>query len=175
MASEEVVVLVDEQDRERGVMDKLRAHVQGALHRAVSVVVTDSSGRMLLQQRARNKYHGGGLWSNTCCGHPRLGEAPREAAVRRLREEMGLACALRPVATFVYRAAVGPLIEHEVDHVFAGTTDEPPDPDPDEVMAWRAEPLDRLANDLAAHPERYSPWLPHVLDAMRRAGDGPRA
>ena len=166
----EVVVLVDEHDRPQGVMDKLRAHEEGVLHRAVSVVVTDTSGRLLLQKRARSKYHGGGLWSNTCCGHPRPDESAHDAAARRLREEMGLDCPLRPVASFVYRAQVGRLIEHELDHVFAGVTDEPPRANPDEVMAWRAESLASLRQDVDAHPERYTPWLPLVLNTIRDAG-----
>jgi isopentenyl-diphosphate delta-isomerase len=165
----DVVVLVDEQDRERGVMEKLRAHQEGALHRAVSVLVRDAFGRLLLQQRAAGKYHGGRLWSNTACGHPRPGESPAEAAERRLYEEMGLQCELRPVGTFVYRAAVGELIEHEVDHVFVGATDHEPLPDPSEVMAWRAIEATELLRDLRERPERYTPWLGRVLDAAQQS------
>ena len=164
----EVVVLVDEQDRELGVMEKLRAHREGALHRAVSVLVRDDSGRLLLQQRAAGKYHGGRLWSNTACGHPRPGETPTEAAARRLYEEMGLRCELRPAGTFVYRAAVGELIEHEVDHVFVGETHLEPLPDPSEVMAWRVIEATDLLRDLQERPERYTPWLGRVLDTAQR-------
>jgi isopentenyl-diphosphate delta-isomerase len=164
----EVVVLVDEQDRELGVMEKLRAHREGALHRAVSVIVRADSGRQLLQQRAAGKYHGGRLWSNTACGHPRPGETPSEAAARRLYEEMGLRCELRPAGTFVYREAVGELIEHEVDHVFVGATHVEPRPDPAEVMAWRAIEATDLQRDLQERPERYTPWLGRVLDAAQR-------
>jgi isopentenyl-diphosphate delta-isomerase len=167
--ADERVVLVDEQDREIGVMVKLRAHEEGRLHRAVSVVILDSSGRWLLQRRALAKYHGGGLWSNTCCGHPRPDEPVRDAAERRLREEMGLGCALRPVATFVYRAQVGALVEHEVDHVFLGHTDASPRPNPEEVMDWRTQLPDDLAGEIAATPERFTPWLPLVLQAIARA------
>jgi isopentenyl-diphosphate delta-isomerase len=163
----ELVVLVDEQDRELGAMEKLRAHQEGALHRAVSVIILDASGRLLLQQRAAGKYHGARLWSNTACGHPRPGEPPKEAAARRLYEEMGLSCELRAVGTFVYRAAVGELIEHEVDHVFVGETLREPLPDPTEVMAWRAIEATHLRRDLQERPDRYTPWLGRVLDAAR--------
>jgi isopentenyl-diphosphate delta-isomerase len=165
---DEVVVLVDERDRELGVMEKLRAHREGVLHRAVSVIILDSAGRLVLQQRSAGKYHGAGLWSNTACGHPRPDESPRGTAQRRLREEMGLTCALRHAGTVVYRAKVGDLIEHEVDHVFVGETVDEPRADPAEVMAWRAIPLDELQRDIRDHPERYTPWLQVVLDAARR-------
>lgn len=166
---EELVVLVDAEDHELGTMEKMRAHREGELHRAVSVLVTDAEGRLILQRRADSKYHGGGLWSNTCCGHPRPDESPAAAAARRLREEMGLTCDLQPVAVFTYRAMVGPLIEHEVDHVFVGQTNAVPRPNPDEVSDWRAEPKEALAAELAAHPERFTPWFPLVLQSVEPA------
>lgn len=169
---QELVVLVDESGRDAGVMEKLRAHQTGVRHRAVSVVVSDSAGRIILQQRAGGKYHAARLWSNTCCGHPRQGESPDEAAARRLREEMGLSCTLRPVGTVRYRVQVGELIEHEVDHVFTGVAGAEPHPDPAEVMAWRAMDPDALLRDLRASPERYTPWLPFVMDAWSKAGAG---
>jgi isopentenyl-diphosphate delta-isomerase len=163
----EVVVLVDAHDHQLGVMEKLRAHREGALHRAVSVIVRDSAGRVVLQQRAAGKYHGARLWSNTACGHPRPDESPEAAAVRRLREEMELICPLRSVGTVIYRAAVGELVEHELDHVFVGESADEPRPDPGEVMAWRAMPIDELERDLRDWPDRYTPWLPLVLGAAR--------
>src|SRR5918997_6672888 len=117
----EQVILVDEADREVGTGSKLEAHREGALHRAFSVFVFDRRGRLLLQKRAAGKYHSGGLWSNTCCGHPRPGEATAEAARRRLREEMNFDCELRAAFEFLYRAQfTNKLIEHEYDHVFVG-------------------------------------------------------
>src|SRR5689334_7965348 len=112
----ERVVLVDERDREVGTMPKLAAHAEGALHRAFSVFVLNAAGELLLQRRAAAKYHCGGLWTNSCCGHPRPGEPVADAARRRLREEMGFDCELASVGSFVYRAEVGGgLVEHEYD------------------------------------------------------------
>jgi isopentenyl-diphosphate delta-isomerase len=156
----ERVILVDEQDRELGVGEKLQTHRDGALHRAFSVFVFDSAGRLLLQKRAREKYHSGGLWSNTCCGHPRPGEATQAAARRRLFEEMGFDCEPRAAFGFLYRAELaGGLVEHEYDHVFLGRFDGVPAPDAGEVEDWRWLTLGELRAELASRPEAYSYWL----------------
>lgn len=160
MQTEERVILVDERDRELGVAGKLHAHREGALHRAFSVFIFDGAGRLLLQRRARGKYHSGGLWSNTACGHPRPGEPTAEAARRRLREEMSLDCELREAFEFVYRAELdGALVEHEYDHVFVGTHDAEPEPDPAEVEEWRWVSMKELRRGLTEEPESYSYWL----------------
>lgn len=156
----ESVILVDEQDRETGTMEKLRAHELGLLHRAFSVFLLNDRGEMLLQQRAEGKYHSPGLWSNTCCSHPRPGESVAAAAVRRLQEEMGLACPLHPLHAFVYRAEFSNgLTEHEYDHVFVGRCNAEPVLNPEEVQAWRYISLDELDAELRDAPERYSVWL----------------
>ncbi|HEV3471368.1 MAG TPA: isopentenyl-diphosphate Delta-isomerase [Pyrinomonadaceae bacterium] len=156
----EQVILVDEADREVGTGGKLEAHREGALHRAFSVFVFDRRGRLLLQKRAAGKYHSGGLWSNTACGHPRPGEATAEAARRRLREEMNFDCELREAFGFVYRAELrGGLVEHEYDHVFVGVYDGEPSPDAAEVEDWKWLSVEELRRGLEAEPERYSPWL----------------
>ncbi len=165
---EERVILVDAEDRELGPAFKLPAHRTGQLHRAVSVFVFDDRGRLLLQQRAATKYHSPSLWSNTCCGHPRPGEATSEAAHRRLREEMGFDCALCEAFSFVYRAELaGGLVEHEYDHVFVGQYDGRPRPDPEEVAAWRWTSLDTVIRDAREHPDSYTTWFRILLSGYR--------
>lgn len=157
---EESVVLVDENDVEVGTLEKLRAHLEGRLHRALSVFVLNERGELLLQRRAAGKYHSGGLWTNTCCSHPRPGEPVDQAARRRLREEMGIDCALAPAFAFTYRAQVGPgLVEHEFDHLFAGRWDGDPAPDPDEVDGWRWVPLADIQREVRETPERFTAWF----------------
>ena len=162
---QELVILVDERDRELGSSEKLRAHRDGALHRAFSVFVFDGEGRVLLQKRAAAKYHSAGLWSNTACGHPRPGEATADAARRRLREEMNFDCELREVFSFLYRAEVeGGLVEHEYDHVFSGTFAGRPAPDPAEVEDWRWVAVEELPRAVGRDPARYSRWLRLVVE-----------
>jgi isopentenyl-diphosphate delta-isomerase len=159
MAAEQLI-LVDAHDRELGVGEKLQIHLEGVLHRAFSVFIFDRRGRLLMQRRARGKYHSAGLWSNTACGHPRPGEATAEAARRRLREEMGLDCELREAFEFLYRAELdGALVEHEYDHVFVGTYEGEPSPDASEVEDWRWLSVDELRRGLREDPHRYSHWL----------------
>ncbi|TEW69532.1 isopentenyl-diphosphate Delta-isomerase [Mucilaginibacter phyllosphaerae] len=143
-----------------GTMDKMAVHRTGALHLAFSIFIFNSKGQLLLQQRAFNKYHSGGLWTNTCCSHPKLGENTTAAAHRRLQEEMGMACQLKEVFNFTYRHEFeNGLIEHEFDRVFMGYSDEQPVPNPQEVAACRYIDTATLANDIAAQPEIYTPWL----------------
>ena len=176
---EERVVLVDERDAELGTAEKQQAHRDGSLHRALSVFVRDGAGRLLLQRRAAGKYHSGGQWTNTCCSHPRPGEDAAEAARRRLEEEMGIGCELRPAFTFVYREDVGGgLTEHEYDHVFAGCFDGEPRPDPEEVDGWRWATLDEVRAELEANPEAFTPWFRLVMrrpELLRKLGLDPRA
>jgi isopentenyl-diphosphate delta-isomerase len=165
---EERVILVDESDRELGTEEKLRAHSSGVLHRAFSVFVTDDRGRVLLQRRSSGKYHSAGLWSNTCCGHPRPGETVASAARRRLLEEMGIACALESRGSFVYRAELdNGLIEHELDHLFVGRFIGNPLPDPAEADGWMWVPLSQAAVDCAARPKQFTVWFPLALAALQ--------
>jgi isopentenyl-diphosphate delta-isomerase len=158
--SADEVILVDADDRPLGAMGKLEAHRQGARHRALSVILRDRDNRLLLQRRALGKYHSGGLWTNTCCSHPRPGEDTADAAQRRLAEEMGITCPLGLLFSTHYRAAVSnDLIEDELVHVFGGRFDGRPDPDPSEVAEWRWVAAAELARDLDEHPERYTVWF----------------
>jgi isopentenyl-diphosphate delta-isomerase len=163
----EQVVLVDEQDRELGTEEKIAVHRSGRLHRAFSVFVTDPSGHIFLQRRASTKYHSAGLWSNTCCGHPRPGESILDAAHRRLDEEMGFDCPLEKRFSFIYRADLaGGLTEHELDHVLSGTFSGIPRPDSREVSEWRAVAVADVVSDLTRHPGRYSVWLGRALEGL---------
>jgi isopentenyl-diphosphate Delta-isomerase len=158
--AEEHVILVNENDVPTGTSPKLEAHRRGLRHRAVSVIIRDGAGRVLLQQRAGAKYHSGGLWTNTCCGHPRPGESTAGAAVRRLREEMGIEAALSFLLRMQYRAEVSnELIENEIVHVFAGRFDGVPDLDPQEAAAWAWKTSAEITLGMAQHPEAYTPWF----------------
>ena len=163
----EHVVLVDEQDTQIGIMEKMAAHIVPRLHRAFSIFIFNSKGEMLLQQRALTKYHSPGLWTNTCCSHPRNGESLEQATARRLEEEMGLTCDMHEVFTFIYKAPVGlGLVEHEYDHVWFGTTDDTPVVNAEEVAAWKYMNLDAIANDMKAHPESYTEWFKISFDQI---------
>jgi len=158
--AEERLVLVDRRDRPLGTGEKMAVHRAGQLHRALSVVVRDSAGRFLLQRRSAGKYHSAGLWTNTCCSHPRPGEDVLGAAHRRLEEEMGFDCPLGLCLTTRYFAHLdGGMSEHELVHVFTGSHDGPVRPAPSEVaeVAW-IEP-ETLTADLRQRPQRYSVWF----------------
>jgi isopentenyl-diphosphate delta-isomerase len=161
----EQVILVDEQDRALGASEKLAAHAQGSLHRAFSIFVFNSEGQLLLQRRASGKYHSGGLWSNTCCGHPRPDESTAAAARRRLREEMNFECELSAAFEFIYRAELtNKLVEHEYDHVFVGEFDGAFTPETSEVEDWRWTTPAELRRDLCERPEEYTYWLKVALE-----------
>jgi len=154
------VILVNERDEACGTMEKMEAHRQGLLHRAFSVFIFDSKGRMLLQQRAAGKYHGGLLWTNACCSHPYPGEDTAAAATRRLREELGFSAPLEDIFSFTYRAEVeNGLVEHEFDHVFAGVYEGPIDANPQEVEAHAYEEMETIGRGLRDEPGRYTTWF----------------
>ena len=170
--AEELVVLVDEHDTELGTMGKAAAHLDGGtLHRAFSVFLFAADGRVMLQRRAVSKYHFGGLWTNTCCSHPRLGESPEEAGRRRLMEEMGIDAPVERVTSFVYRAhdGVSGLTEHELDHVLSGRFDATPVLNLEEADDWCWMAPSEIDADLRARPERYTPWFPIAWRALREA------
>ncbi len=156
----EQVILVDEQDNETGIMEKMQAHVEGRLHRAISVFIFNGRGEMLLQQRAADKYHSPLLWTNACCSHPRPGETTTAAAHRRLREEMGISCDLFEVFSFTYKAEMDRgLTEHEYDHVFLGISNAEPLPRADEAAAWKHVRMQELQEDMKNDPAKYTAWF----------------
>ena len=162
----EQVILVDEQDNVIGVEEKLRAHTDGGLlHRAFSIFVFDRGDELLLQRRAAGKYHFAGLWSNTCCGHPRPGEDVAAAARRRLAEEFGFETDLEERFSFIYRAEdekTG-LTEHEFLHVFVGRFDGEPAPDPSEIDDWRRCRLDSIDSETSDAPDSFTPWCRLIM------------
>ena len=154
------VILVNELDEPLGSMDKMEAHRKGVLHRAFSVFIFNKRGEMLLQQRALNKYHSGGLWTNACCSHPGPGETTCSAAVRRLQEEMGFTAPLEEIFTFTYKAAFeNGLTEYEFDHVFVSIYEGLIVPDPDEVSDFCYKNLEAIQTSLTSHPDKYTAWF----------------
>jgi isopentenyl-diphosphate delta-isomerase len=165
---QEKIVIVDEQDQMIGEAHKDRVHKEALLHRAFSVFVFRKTGdrlELLLQRRQKCKYHSGGLWSNTCCGHPCLGEAVFEAGQRRLREEMGIQVLLNEVGVFHYQIQFNNgLAENEMDHVLVGFFEEQPIVvNPYEVSDFCWLDVQALQRDLKAHPKKYTGWLPKAF------------
>ncbi len=165
------VILVDDRDQEIGIAEKMSAHQRGQLHRAFSVFVlkkTNEQYELLLQQRNLQKYHSAGLWTNTCCSHPRPGEQTVSAAKNRLMEEMGIDIDLIRVGAFKYEAPVGNnLIEHEFDHVLIGFTDSAKiEINQDEVADYRWIQLINLENELTKNPEQFTSWFKQALDIV---------
>jgi len=158
------VILIDDQDRVAGSMEKLQAHRRGLLHRAFSIFVFNDGFELMLQQRSSHKYHSAGLWSNTCCSHPLTGESLLDAAHGRLQHEMGFDCPLREVFSFTYQAEVGAgLTEHEFDHVFIGAYNGQPRPNPAEARDWRWIELPRLMQLMKTDPDSYTAWLKLII------------
>ncbi|MCU0359866.1 MAG: isopentenyl-diphosphate Delta-isomerase [Bacteroidia bacterium] len=165
--STEYVILVNEKDEALGNMEKMEAHEKGLLHRALSVFIFNSKKQLLLQRRALHKYHSAGLWSNTCCSHPRPHEMTATAAKRRLAEEMGMAASLEHKDEFIYKVSLEKgLIEHEYDHVYIGFSETDPIINTEEVMDYKWISLEELNNDLAQHPEHYTFWFKLLIDKM---------
>lgn len=164
---EEHVILVDQDDVPMGKMEKLEAHQKGVLHRAFSIFIFNDNNELLIQQRAKNKYHSGGLWTNTCCSHPREGESNLDAAKRRLEEEMGMSCELVYGFNFLYKARFEDgLTEHELDHVFFGKSNKLPVINKTEVEDFRYIKLEDLKKDVEVNAAHYTSWLKICLDRV---------
>ncbi len=165
----EQVILVDNNDIPIGEMEKQEVHIKGVLHRAFSVFVFNDQNELMLQQRALSKYHTPGLWTNTCCSHPRKGEQTNEAAHRRMVEEMGFDCDFEEAFTFTYKADVGQgLIEHEFDHVFIGKSNESPKINPEEVNDWKYMSMDKIRIDMNKFPDQYTVWFRIAFDEVEK-------
>lgn len=163
----EQVILVDGNDVQLGTMEKLEAHRQGILHRAFSIFVFNDKNELLLQQRAFGKYHSPGLWTNSCCSHPRPGERLEIAARRRLMEEMGISCDLNNSFSFIYKAEVGNnLIEHEYDHVFIGRYNGEPVINKNEVNDWKYLSLDSVRDEINNFPEKFTIWFKSAFEKV---------
>lgn len=170
------VILVDAADRAIGAADKLDAHRLNQRHRAISILIFDPAGRMLLQRRSAAKYHSAGQWSNACCSHPRLGETPQAAAERRLRDELGISTPLTFAGVTTYQADVGGgMYENEVVHVFMGRHEGPIAANPDEVqdVIWRE--ISEIRADMRANPDRYTKWFKLYAEQDWFAGTTERA
>ena len=164
-SDEETLILVDHLDTQTGTAQKLHVHQHGLLHRAFSIFVFNDQGQLMLQHRALSKYHSGGLWTNTCCGHPRPEESTANAARRRLQEEMGFECPLFEVGTLIYKAKVSnDLIEHEFDHVYVGRFNAQAQPDPNEAHDWAWIDTQTLTTQLIEQPELYTVWFKKILE-----------
>jgi isopentenyl-diphosphate delta-isomerase len=164
---EDQLILVNENDEMVGVGEKLKVHQDGLLHRAFSIFIFNSHGELLLQRRALSKYHSPGLWSNTCCGHPKPGEQVMAAARRRLKAEMGLGCQLKEIGSLIYQAAVGNgLVEHEFDHLLIGHSDLEPDINLEEAIRWKRVNFATLGKELSDYPEEFTCWLRIIIDTQ---------
>lgn len=161
---EDLLILVDNNDQEIGTMEKLEAHQKGLLHRAFSILVFNDNGEVLIHKRAAHKYHSAGLWTNTCCSHPRPSERIEEAAHRRLQEEMGFDCELASAFHFTYFAPLeNNLVEHELDHVLIGIFNQNPIPNPDEVSDFRWMKWDDLKQDIQNNTSNYTFWFHKIV------------
>jgi isopentenyl-diphosphate Delta-isomerase len=164
---EQYVVLVNEKDEAQGTIEKMEAHVKGLLHRAFSVFVFNTKDELLLQRRALTKYHSGGLWTNTCCSHPRPNEDVFSAAHRRLQEELGFDCVLEKAFSFVYYAALdNGLIEHEFDHVFIGISEEKCLMNKEEVEEIAYKSMATLKDEIKSQPEQFTEWFKIALPKL---------
>lgn len=158
------VILVNKNDEEIGTMEKMEAHLQGMLHRAFSVLIFNSKSQLLIHRRAFGKYHSEGLWTNTCCSHPLPGETIVEAAKRRLVEEMGMKTSLAPLFSFIYRAELeNNLVEHELDHVLIGFTNDEPQVNPDEVSDYKWMSMHEIEQDIETNPSEYTAWFKKII------------
>ena len=165
---EENVIIVDKNDNQIGLMPKLDAHKKGILHRAFSVFVLNNNNEIMLQKRAYNKYHSGGLWTNTCCSHQREGENSIEAGKRRLLEEMGFETELKIITSFIYKVEFeNGLTEHELDYLLIGKFLKSPVINKQEVADWKWMGIELIADDIKLNPNNYTSWFKIIFDKFQ--------
>lgn len=160
----EKVILVDLDDKVKGTMEKMEAHEKGLLHRAFSILLFNSRGELLMQKRAASKYHSAGLWTNTCCSHPRPEETLEDATRRKLKQEMGIDIQPEFAYKFIYKVALdNNLTEYEYDYVFTGLFDGEPKINRDEVEDWRFISMNTLVEEMKSHPDNFTHWFKLII------------
>ena len=160
------IILVNESDEKIGSGEKLWVHQQGLLHRAFSVLIFNDDNELLIHQRAFDKYHSGGLWTNTCCGHPNVNEETKVAAERRLGEEMGFTCHLDFLYKFHYITTFeNQLTENEIDHVFTGAYTDIFEVNPAEVIDYKWVKVADIMEEVANNPQNYTFWFKKILES----------
>ena len=165
MEKEELVILVNPNDEQIGLMPKMEAHQKAVLHRAFSVFILNDKNELMLQQRAAHKYHSPLLWTNTCCSHQRDGESNIQAGNRRMQEEMGFTTELKELFSFIYQAPFdNGLTEHELDHVMIGYYNDDPIINPEEVENWKWMDIDSVRDDIQQNPDIYTAWFKIIFD-----------
>jgi len=163
------VILVDKHDQIIGQAEKTKAHLdKGQLHRAISVLLFNSKGELLIQQRSSHKMLWPGFWANTCCSHPVSNESYLQAAERRLKQEFGIQAKLKFHHQFIYQAQYQNIgSEYELCHVFIGISDQTPKPDKQEITTWKYINLKDLKKDMSNNPEKYTPWFKSELKTIK--------
>jgi len=165
LEKEELVILVNPNDEQIGLMPKMEAHQKAVLHRAFSVFILNDKNELMLQQRAAHKYHSPLLWTNTCCSHQRDGESNIQAGNRRMQEEMGFTTELKELFSFIYQAPFdNGLTEHELDHVMIGYYNDDPIINPEEVENWKWMDIDSVRDDIQQNPDIYTAWFKIIFD-----------
>ncbi|MBU2564465.1 isopentenyl-diphosphate Delta-isomerase [Patescibacteria group bacterium] len=165
------IILVDKNNKKIGIDEKIKAHIEARLHRSFSVLVFNPKKELLIQRRTKNKYHSGGLWTNTCCSHPKPGEKLKSAIHRRLGEEMGFDCDLEKIGSFIYKVKFNNgLYENEYNHVFMGFSHQEPKINREEIKDWKWININKLKKDIKKNPNKYTYWFKIIINKYLKNG-----